>query len=85
MVQSYLADEGVLLVDLVRNISYDVDGIKRPTKVLFSADSANPYEIAPIAPLLGNLTCNPGIVYDFIHQQSPRQTSAANLRHLKKL
>jgi hypothetical protein len=32
--------------------------------VLFSADSANPYEVAPIAGLLANLTCNPAIIYD---------------------
>lgn len=63
-VESYLKDDGLLLVDLVRDISYDTNGIKRPTKMIFSADSANPYEVAPIAPLLGNLTCNPGIVYD---------------------
>lgn len=55
---------GVLEVDLVRDISYDKNGMKRPTRIIFSADSANPYEVAPIAPLLGNLTCNPGIVYD---------------------
>lgn len=59
-----LAEDGVLLVDLVRNISYDKNGILRPTKVLFSADSANPYEVAPISPLIANLTCNPGIIYD---------------------
>ena len=63
-VESYLGDEGVLLVDLVRDISYDKNGIKRATKTIFSADSANPYEVAPISALLGNLTCNPGIVYD---------------------
>lgn len=63
-VETYLADDGILLVDLVRDISYDKNGIKRPTGMIFSADSANPYEIAPVAPLLGNLTCNPGIVYD---------------------
>lgn len=56
--------EGVLTVDLVRDISYDKNGEKRATGVIFSADSANPYEVAPIAPLLGNLTCNPGIIYD---------------------
>jgi hypothetical protein len=55
---------GLVEVDLVRDISYDADGVKRPTGVIYSADSANPYEVAPIAPLLGNLTCNPGIVYD---------------------
>ena len=51
-------------VDLVRDISYDVNGVKRPTNLLFSADSANPYEVAPISNLIANLTCNPGIVYD---------------------
>jgi len=59
-----LEAEGVLRVDLVRNISYDKNGELRPTNLLFSADSANPYEVAPISPLLANLTCNPGIVYD---------------------
>jgi len=54
----------VLRVDLIRDISYDKNGELRPTNVLFSADSANPYEVAPISPLLANLTCNPGIVYD---------------------
>ena len=54
----------VLRVDLKRNISYGKNGIKRPTNLLFSADSANPYEIAPIAGLIANLTCNPGIIYD---------------------
>ena len=55
---------GLLQADLVRDISYDADGERRPTNVLFSADSANPYEIAPAARLLSNLTCNPGIIYD---------------------
>lgn len=59
-----LAADGVLQVDLVRDIAYDKNGVLRPTKVLFSADTANPYELRPIAPLLANLTCNPGIVYD---------------------
>ncbi len=54
----------VVRADLKRNISYGKNGIKRPTNLLFSADSANPYEIEPIAPLLANLTCNPGIIYD---------------------
>lgn len=54
----------VVRADLVRDISFDRNGQKRPTRVLFSADSANPYEIAPISGLLANLTCNPGIVYD---------------------
>jgi hypothetical protein len=63
-IESYLEDDGLLLVDLVRDISYDKNGMKRPTKIIYSADSANPYEVEPIAGLIGNLTCNPGIVYD---------------------
>lgn len=59
----YSADR-VLRVDLVRDISYDSNGILRPTNVLFSADSANPYEIEPMKDLIANLTCNPGIIYD---------------------
>ena len=59
-----LEKDGVIRADLVRDISYDKNGILRPTRVLFSADSANPYEVAPISPLLSNLTCNPGIIYD---------------------
>lgn len=54
----------VLRATLKRNISYDKNGRKRPTNLLFSADSANPYEVAPIAGMLANLTCNPGIIYD---------------------
>lgn len=54
----------VLRICLKRNISFDKNGQLRPTRVLFSADSANPYEVAPISPLLANLTCNPGIIYD---------------------
>ena len=56
--------DGLVQVDLIRDISYDKNGQKRPTDFLFSADSANPYEVAPIKDLLGNLTCNPGIIYD---------------------
>ncbi len=59
-----LDSDGVIRADLVRDISYDKNGILRPTRVLFSADSANPYEVAPISPLISNLTCNPGIIYD---------------------
>ncbi len=59
-----LSERDVLRVDLVRNISYDKNGIRRPTKVLFSADSANPYEIVSVRNIISNLTCNPGIIYD---------------------
>lgn len=57
-------NNNTLVVDLKRDISYDKNGVLRPTRVLYSADSANPYEVEPIAPFLGNLTCNPGIIYD---------------------
>ncbi|WP_434310546.1 transaldolase family protein [Hominifimenecus sp. rT4P-3] len=57
-------EERVLRVDLKRNISYDKNSQLRPTNVLFSADSADPYQVASISNLIANLTCNPGIVYD---------------------
>jgi hypothetical protein len=63
-VTATLEVDGVLVFDLVRDIGRDVDGTLRPTNVLFSADTANPYELAPVARLVSNLTCNPGIVYD---------------------
>ena len=63
-VQYELSESNVLRVDLVRDIAYDKNGVKRPTNVLFSADSANPYEIVSIKDMLANLTCNPGIIYD---------------------
>lgn len=56
--------DGVVRVDLERNISYDKNGELRPQNVLFSADTANVYEVAPISNLISNLTCNPGIIYD---------------------
>ncbi len=63
-----LAADGLLAADFVRDISQDADGLPRPTTVLFSADTANPYELEAVAPLVANLTCNPGIIYDlFIH------------------
>lgn len=59
-----MRENQLLEIDLVRNISYDKNGKKRPTKFIFSADTANPYEVEPIKNLIGNLTCNPGIIYD---------------------
>ncbi len=59
-----LEKDGVLRADLIRDISYDKNNEKRPTKVLFSADSANPYEIVHIKNLVANLTCNPAIIYN---------------------
>ncbi|MGL4606569.1 MAG: transaldolase family protein [Eubacteriaceae bacterium] len=63
-IECILDGDGVLRGDLVRDISYDKNGEKRPTNLLFSADSANPYEVAPVSKMLANLTCNPGIIYD---------------------
>ena len=63
-VELRMESEGVLRVDLVRDISYGKNGEKRPTSVLLSADSANPYEVEPIRGIIANLTCNPGIIYD---------------------
>jgi hypothetical protein len=67
----YGLKEGSLLeIDLVRDISYDKNGEKRPTGFLFSADTANPYEIEPVKNIVANLTCNPGIIYDqFINNE----------------
>ena len=63
-IQLEVSSDRVLRANLKRNISYDKNGKKRPTNLLFSADSANPYEVAPVAGMLSNLTCNPGIIYD---------------------
>ena len=63
-IQYEQSERNVLRVDLVRDISYDRNGIKRPTKLLYSADSANPYEIVSVKNIIANLTCNPGIIYD---------------------
>lgn len=60
----WLEADGTARVDLVRDLGWDSGGRLRPTPLLFSVDSANPYEVAPCAPLVANLTCNPGIVYD---------------------
>lgn len=59
-----LKNDGLLVVDLVRDISYDKNCQKRPTQMLFSADSANPYEVATIKNMIANLTCNPAIIYN---------------------
>lgn len=53
-----------LMINLKRDISYGENSIKRATPFLFSADTANPYELAPIKDMIANLTCNPGIIYD---------------------
>lgn len=55
---------GKVVADLVRDISRDKNDTPRPTKTLFSADSANPYEVSAIRGLISNLTCNPAIIYN---------------------
>lgn len=61
----YLLDgDNVLRADLHRDINYDKNGKKRPTHVVYSADSANPYEVENIKSFIGNLTCNPAIIYN---------------------
>jgi hypothetical protein len=59
-----LEADRALRLDLVRDIAYGRNGIKRPTNILFSADSANPYEVESVKGIIANLTCNPGIIYD---------------------
>ena len=59
-----LENDSTLLIDLKRNINYGKNGEKRATRVLYSADCANPYEIASMKNLLANITTNPSIIYD---------------------
>lgn len=63
-VEYELKADRALRADLKRDISYDKNEVKRPTKVLFSADSANPYEVVHVKDLISNLTCNPAIIYN---------------------
>ncbi len=80
-VELKLEPDRVLRLDLVRDISYGKNGLKRPTNVLFSADTANPYEVEPIKNLVCNLTCNPGIIYDlFINNPKANVNQAFRTR-----
>lgn len=63
-VEYELEGDGLCRADLVRDISYDKNETKRPTKFLFSADTANPYEVQHIKNMIANLTCNPAIIYN---------------------
>jgi hypothetical protein len=53
-----LSADGVLRVDLVKDISNDKIGAPHLTKALYSADTADPYEVVAISPFLANLACN---------------------------
>lgn len=76
-----LEADRVLRLDLVRDIAYGKNSIRRPTNVLFSADTANPYEVEPVKNVVCNLTCNPGIIYDlFINNPKANIGHAFNTR-----
>lgn len=59
----YGADKS-LRVDLARDISYEANGKKRPTNVLFSANTADPYEVKILNHMIASLTTNPALIYD---------------------
>lgn len=56
--------DGTMRVDLVRDISFGANGIRRPTNVLYSANTANPFAVMTMKDLIANLTTNPQIIYD---------------------
>ncbi|MBC8571399.1 transaldolase family protein [Zongyangia hominis] len=63
-----LGGDGSVRVDLKRDISYEKNGKKRPTSVLYSANSANPFEVSAMKDMIASLTTNPQIIYDhFLH------------------
>lgn len=63
-----LGGDGSFRIDLKRDISYEKNGRKRPTNVLYSANSANPFEVSAMKDMIANLTTNPQIIYDhFLH------------------
>ena len=55
--------DGMLRVDLVRDIAFGENGVRRPTNVLFSANTANPFEIATMKDFIANVTTNPSLIY----------------------
>ena len=63
-VEYCLRENRTVCADLIRDSSFDKNGRKRPTNLLFSADSANPYEVESVKNLIANLTCNPAIIYN---------------------
>ena len=63
-VEYSLRANGLVKANLVRDIACDKNGKKRPSKIIFSADSANPYEVESMKNMIGNLTCNPAIIYN---------------------
>ena len=55
--------DGSVKVDLVRDISYGKNSVRRPTNVLFSGNTANPFEVITMKDFIANLTTNPQIIY----------------------
>ncbi|MHB1315322.1 MAG: transaldolase family protein [Christensenellales bacterium] len=58
-----LGYDNSIRVNLKRDISYQANGVKRPTNVLYSANSANPFEVETMKDMIANLTTNPQIIY----------------------
>ena len=56
--------DGSVKVDLRRDISYDANGEKRPTNVLFSANTANPNDVRAMSGLIAKITTNPQLIYE---------------------
>lgn len=52
-----------LRIDLKRDIAFMENSVRRPTNVLFSANTANPFEVMSVRKLIANLTTNPQIIY----------------------
>ncbi len=50
-------------VDLKRDITYLENGQRRPSNILFSANTANPYDVKTMKSLLASLTTNPQLIY----------------------
>lgn len=62
--REYVYDaDGSLRIDLVRDIAFGKNGVRRPTNVLFSANTANPFEVSTMKNFIANLTTNPAIMY----------------------
>ncbi len=58
-----LGGDNSIQVDLKRDISYAANNKKRPTKVLYSANSANPKDVFAMKDMIANLTTNPQIIF----------------------
>lgn len=55
--------DGSLRIDLKRDIAFMENGVRRPTNLLFSANTADPVEVGAMKNLIANLTTNPAIIY----------------------